>query len=369
MLLLLTLLACAPGGDAEVPWGPPDAAGPFDVGLLTHTFTDDRGKELTVDIWYPAVWDGEEELAGYEPMTLTKAAYREIPAETAGAPWPMVGFSHGFGGIRFQSAYLTERLASHGFVVVAPDHPGNTFLDLDDEASPQVMLERPDDVRASVDELIRLAESGDALLGGMVEDGAWAAVGHSFGAITTMTLGGGELNYDSLKAFCDGGGDGRACGYLEGLDSSAVEGHGTVDERVVTAVPMSPGLWYAFGDGGEGLAQVERPFVLAGDLDEVLEYDTEALPVYEAMSAPKALATFHGAAHYGFTDICLLIPAFADECGGAEDGFLEVEISQQVSATLVTAHLGVTLAGDDRYAEWLTGDYAADIDALTLEGR
>ena len=36
--------------------------------------------------------------------------------------FPLVVFSHGYGGLRTQSSFLTAHLASWGFVVAAPDH-------------------------------------------------------------------------------------------------------------------------------------------------------------------------------------------------------------------------------------------------------
>jgi len=39
--------------------------------------------------------------------------------------WPVVLFSHGAGAFRASYIYWTEFLASYGYVVVAPDHPGS----------------------------------------------------------------------------------------------------------------------------------------------------------------------------------------------------------------------------------------------------
>jgi predicted dienelactone hydrolase len=71
-------------------------------------------------------------------------------ATPAPGSWPVIVFSHGFGGIRFQSYFLTERLATHGFIVIAPDHPGNTLVDFaqlgDDAAQAQSAIDRPLDI-------------------------------------------------------------------------------------------------------------------------------------------------------------------------------------------------------------------------------
>ena len=55
------------------------------------------------------------------PTTLATDAYQSVPTSNAG-PFPVVLFSHGYGGYPEQSSFLTDHLATWGFVVVAPDH-------------------------------------------------------------------------------------------------------------------------------------------------------------------------------------------------------------------------------------------------------
>ncbi len=55
------------------------------------------------------------------PTTLATDAYQNVPISQKG-PFPVVLFSHGYGGYPEQSSFLTDHLATWGFVVVAPDH-------------------------------------------------------------------------------------------------------------------------------------------------------------------------------------------------------------------------------------------------------
>ncbi|HUD17506.1 MAG TPA: hypothetical protein VMQ59_09590, partial [Acidimicrobiales bacterium] len=55
------------------------------------------------------------------PTTLATDAYMGVPISAKG-PFPVVLFSHGYGGYPEQSSFLTDHLATWGFVVVAPDH-------------------------------------------------------------------------------------------------------------------------------------------------------------------------------------------------------------------------------------------------------
>jgi dienelactone hydrolase len=200
------LLACSHGPDADpLPFDPagPDAApdpgavGPYSVGVRTF---DAAG--LTVEVWYPA-----GETARGEPgfvyriedlltadaiaaapdvrdldVALPTAAVRD--ARPRGGAFPVVLFSHGAGGLRMQSTYLTVHLASHGHVVAAPDHPGSTLSDLiiagdvDEGALFASFAARTAELAAVRDALPGELDSADVDRLGVA--------GHSFGALTAM---------------------------------------------------------------------------------------------------------------------------------------------------------------------------------------
>ena len=352
---------------APEPSNDPESMGPYSVGVTTFEFTDARGKALTVEVWYPGQVEPGADPSPYEPTLLTASAVRDVPPDLRGAPYPLLGFSHGMAGIRFQSVTLTEHLASHGYVVVAPDHPDNTFLDIDEDAVPRVVLERPDDMRYSIDAMVERATSSDPYLGGLVDSAdEWSILGHSFGAYTALVLGGGELDYDGVIAYCQ---DNRsqACRYISELDPSDLDGHGQADDRIRMTIPYSPGLWYAFGLDGEGLASVRKPFIFAGDRDTVLEYDTEARPVYERLSSPKRLATFHKAGHYPFSDICVLLGTIWEECDPDDDSWANVPEAQRHTNALTLAALEVELRGRTELSGWLEPGHWDAVDMVTLE--
>lgn len=347
-------------------WVTPDQWGPYGVGVLTMEFTDPRGKELVAEVWYPAVVEPGAEVDPYPEILLALDAHWDVAPDPRGAPYPVLAFSHGFAAIRYQSAFLTEWLASHGYVIVAPDHVDNTMLDIDTDATWRVMLERPDDVRYAVDELIGQAAGGHHTLAGMVEEGDYAALGHSFGAVTTLELGGAEPDWQGVIDYC-GEHDVFVCDYLsEGLEPDMAEGHGTVDERVPLTVPMSPGVWYAFGADGSNLAGVRQPLVLGGDRDQILDYQAEILPVWEALAAPKRMATLAEAGHYAFSNICDLAPFWADDCD-EEGGWIEMETAHAITRTVVTAYLDQHFLGIDAAGDFLEPSYLAQWEELSWE--
>ena len=98
-------------------------AGPFTVGATTITWTrtsstTGQPRPLATVIWYPA-----------KPGTGTAGGGVFRDAAVLRRHWPIVLFSHGSCGIPEQSLFFTVTLASWGFVVVAPPHPGNEFTD------------------------------------------------------------------------------------------------------------------------------------------------------------------------------------------------------------------------------------------------
>jgi pimeloyl-ACP methyl ester carboxylesterase len=49
-------------------------------------------------------------------------AYPNAPVLVSSEGFPLILFSHGWNGFRAQNTYQVEELASHGYIVVAPDH-------------------------------------------------------------------------------------------------------------------------------------------------------------------------------------------------------------------------------------------------------
>ena len=343
------LLGCPMEEPAEPPPDPlpSDQVGPYDVGATT--WRRYRGDKLvTVEVWYPARPEPGEELAGYEEIDLIRDSYRDAEEDLRGAPYPLVVFSHGFGGIRYQSAYLTTWLASHGMVVAGVDHVGNTMFDLDAEDAARVAVDRPGDVAFAADVVGELmGELADPSQG-------YAVVGHSFGAWTSLVVGGGQLDLDALDAWCETE-DTAGCGFLIGDELAQYDLSETVpDPRARVAVSLAPGLAYSFGPGGAGLGGNVPTLVQGGTRDGDMPYEEEIRPVFEALPAGSALATLADAAHFGFSDLCEVAPL--DECEGEAEGFMEIDRVHLLSRTLTTAWLRSVWLEQTGEARFLEGN-------------
>lgn len=99
------------------------------------------GSGAPVELWYPAGdevhgrdldpahQDGYRLLPGFPPgvqAAVRDARPRPLPAGSA----PLLVFAHGHGAHRRQSTFLCTHLASHGYVVAAPDLVGSTAADV-----------------------------------------------------------------------------------------------------------------------------------------------------------------------------------------------------------------------------------------------
>src|SRR5262245_9155053 len=101
-----------------------DAAAPIaptPVGV--RTLTTGGASALTLEVWHPRA------PAAAPAATPAFRLVRDAPL--VGGPYPLLIYSHGGYGSRLNSNGLCSYLAAQGYMVAAPDHPGNTADDLE----------------------------------------------------------------------------------------------------------------------------------------------------------------------------------------------------------------------------------------------
>ena len=279
--------------------------GPFEAGVHDFMVTKDSvvspgtPRTLRVVVWYPTA-------PGATPIDPQSDAVIDAPLETSGAPYPVVLFSHGSCGYPRQSVFLTALLASHGFVVVAPSHPGNTLSEYPTCGTGAAQLnsyqERPQDVLFALDSM--LAESADpmSILFGGLDESRIGMSGHSFGGLTTYLVT-------------------------------------PLDTRIKVAVPMAPAVL--------GAPPLPVPsLTMLGQIDSVVNVDA-IRNAYAAAQFPKYLVEIEHAGHYAFSGACFP----SSDCNPPVT--LDQTEAHEIVQRWVLPFLKTYLAGDGSFVPFL----------------
>jgi predicted dienelactone hydrolase len=223
-----------------------DASGPFQVGYRTLEFTydadgDEEERTIKLSIWYPTE-DASGEPGSYlglldDPLVFTNAA---LAPSVYGESYPVHVHSHGHQGFAGSSNFLMRHFASHGWVVAAPDHRGNTLIDNIEPRPSWMYTVRPSDITASLDTLANLPVD-DPLASKLATERVLMS-GHSYGGYTTFVSSGASFDPAKIEELCPD----DTCS----KDTLASFNTGVRDERVIAAIPMAAGNRDMFGEAG-----------------------------------------------------------------------------------------------------------------------
>ena len=244
----------------------PTQAGPYGVGVKRITFTKasvtqpDQQRVLLTEIWYPGP-------SGNGPTDQHPGGKVDAPLADGAHSLPLVMFSHGSCGYQEQSVFFTSYLASHGFIVAAPPHPGNTTKDCfagggTPAAEADSLANRPADIRFVIDSLLALNADPTSFFHGAIDPGRIGMSGHSFGGLTTL------------------------------LVSAA-------DARIVAGLAMAP---VARGFEDEVRAIHVPLMTEVGTLDGL---HADGLLTYGWLQAPRYLLEIDNLTHAAFADLCI----------------------------------------------------------------
>jgi predicted dienelactone hydrolase len=269
----------------------------LDILYINENATNRRyDRRLTLEFWYPAQ-AGQPQNTVYRDVLGAgpgNPARPNTPFEFAGraardgvraaGTYPLVIVSHGYPGSRLQMSYLTENLASKGYVVVAIDHAESTRLDKAGFAS--TLLHRRLDDLFVLDTVAAWSRPGSGhFLAGLVDAGRTALIGYSMGEYGALNAAGAGISAAAV-----------AMGPAAAL---AVNQDVTPDARIKAVVAFAPwGGAHRIWDA-DSLARVRVPVLfIAGDQDDVAGYRDGVLPLFESLvHAPRYLLTYEGARH------------------------------------------------------------------------
>jgi dienelactone hydrolase len=299
----------------------PGAPGAYAVGVAEMSFeraSSTTGQPRTLDtfIWYPAD-DSAKSAAVDEKL---KAVDDAKPA-SEGVPFPIIVWSHGAGGDSpYAPVYLAPHLASNGFVVIAPSHPGNLKPDCfapgqlgcTSEGMADSYANRPDDLAFALESLLKLTTDSGSPFYQLVDESRVGIAGHSFGGTDTVR------------------------------ESTTLQG-----QPFTAALGMAPCVTGVVPPAGE----VDMPLMMmGGDLDSVCPV-SDMQTYYNGISnsLPHFLLVFTRGGHN----------AYGDDCGIAvkQAGCTADNISQEEAHKFInfyaTAFFKTYVAGDAAYAAFL----------------
>ncbi len=261
----------------------PGDAGPgspeYAVGRRTISITVEPGRTLDADIWYPvdpsATTGVAKSTYEFPGLAYTSTVAFDSPPVSSGGPFPLVVYSHGSGGLRYVSAFLTEALAARGFVVVSVDHKGNTAIDelSGTQGTPQQVIPlRPKDIRAEIDAMAAASADSTNALAGAIDTENVGLIGHSAG-------GAGVL-----------------------MTASGHDGVGA-DKRVKAVVGLAA---YVDPLSNEEFKKIKIPTMLiSGTLDTTTPIKTQTEKAWKSIPAdPFYRVDLKGVGHQSFSDVC-----------------------------------------------------------------
>lgn len=286
---------------------------------------------------------------------------------------PVVVISHGLGSDRTTYAYLAKQLASYGFAVAVPEHPGSNAQQLQaliagtasQVTAPAEFIDRPLDIKYLLNELEKLNRS-DSNLRGRFDLEQVGVVGQSFGGYTALALAGAQINFEQLATDCSREDTFNLslllqCRALE-LPQPLPELYDSRVKAIVAINPIGSSLL-----GARDFAQIQIPvMVVSGSSDTIAPALLEQIRPFTWLETPnKYFVLLRGGTHFSTIDVPN--PASADvfelpsEIVGPDPA-----LARAYLRVLGTAFFQTYLVQNPNYRSYLEATYVQNISEALL---
>ncbi|MEG3896904.1 MULTISPECIES: alpha/beta hydrolase [unclassified Microcoleus] len=223
-------------------------------------------------------------------------------------PAPVVVISHGLGSDRTSFQYLAKHLASYGFAVAVPEHPGSNAQQIQnlvtgrakEVAEPAEFVNRPLDIKDLLDYLTKLSTT-DPTYQGQLDLQRVGVIGQSFGGYTALALAGAGINFAQLDQDCRLDENDTwnlslllQCG-ARGLERNQ---YNFGDPRVKAAIAVNPIVSSILGE--TNLSKIKIPvMVIGGSADTVAPALLEQIQPFTWLTSPnKYLVLMRNGTHF-----------------------------------------------------------------------
>ncbi len=228
-------------------------------------------------------------------------------------PAPVIVISHGLGLDSSNFEYLATHLASYGFAVAVPNHPGSDAKQLRSPlngraiqvAKPNEFQDRPMDITYILNQLEKGNQS-DSRFKGRLNLQQVGVFGQSLGGYTALALAGAKVNPEQLKQDCKPAALQNTwnmslllqCRALELSISKSGKNYNLRDERVKAAIAVNPITSSIFGKAG--LSQIKIPVMIVSSSDDTVApaLSEQILPFSWLANSQKYLVMLVGGTHF-----------------------------------------------------------------------
>jgi predicted dienelactone hydrolase len=224
------------------------------VGFQEVAVPDPEAKPILVAVWYPT-----QALPSSHQLGMLSQSVA-VNGEVYGSHLPFILISHGASGSLASHYDTALALAQAGFVVAAPTHTGDNYMDQSYAAGWTNLVDRPRQVKAVLDWMLSswtARNSIDASRTGMF--------GFSLGGFTTLVEIGGTPELSRMALLCSTRPMAPECAFIKSKHGNQLDPHPPTpswvhDSWINAAVITAPAVSFLFGP--DDLRNVQIPVQL-----------------------------------------------------------------------------------------------------------